>query len=219
MKTTNVETKKSNRGKRGGRDMSVGILEKLGIGVRPAAAPGPIADIVARAQRGDPAAFGELFRRHVEGVHRHLRFLVGPEEDVDDLVQLVFLNVYQSLAGFRGQAAFSTWLFRITINVARQEIRVRSRLRRLQSAVRDAEAVRRSHHDASQERQLASWQQIYEILDRLPVKKRETYILYMYEGYSLDEIARLVRSSVSTIGSRLQSARREILRILAEGRA
>jgi RNA polymerase sigma-70 factor (ECF subfamily) len=196
--------------------MTAGVLEKLGLGVRTEAAVDPVSEVVARAQRGDAAAFGELFRRHVDGVHRHLMFLIGREADVDDLVQLVFLNVFQSLRSFKGQSAFSTWLFRVTINVARQEIRVRTRLRRLATAVQDVSTVEVRRHDASQERQLASWQQIYEILDRLPYKKRETYILYMYEGYSLDEIARLVRSSVSTIGSRLQSARREILRILAE---
>jgi RNA polymerase sigma-70 factor (ECF subfamily) len=199
--------------------MSVGILEKLGVGVRRAAAADPVGEVVTRAKRGDPAAFGELFRRHVGGVHRHLLLLIGPDADIDDLVQLVFLNVFQSLHGFKGQAAFSTWLFRITINVARQELRVRKRLRRLATAVQDVKTVQSRQQDANQERQLASWQQIYEVLDRLSFKKRETYILYMYEGYSLDEIARLVRSSVSTIGSRLQSARREILRTLAERNA
>lgn len=196
--------------------MSVGVLEQSVVGVRAAAGVGPVAEVVARAQRGDAAAFGELFRRHVAGVHRHLQLLIGPDADVDDLVQMVFINVFHSLQGFRGQAAFSTWLFRITINVARQEIRARARLRRLAGAVQEAEVVRSGYHDPSQERRLASWQQIYEVLDRLPRKKRETYILYVYEGYSLEEIARLVRSSVSTVGSRLQSARREILRILAE---
>ena len=196
--------------------MAIGVLEKLGLRTPVAAAADPVREVVARARHGDPAAFGDLFRRYVDGVHRHISLLMGPDSDIDDLVQLVFINVFQSMGSFKGRSAFSTWLFRITINVARQEIRTRTRLRRLSAAFHEAEHARARHHEASQERRLASWQEIYAILDRLPVKKRETYILYTYEGYSLDEIAWMLGSSISTIGSRLQSARREILRILGE---
>jgi RNA polymerase sigma-70 factor, ECF subfamily len=197
------------------KTMSVGVLEKLGIGVRQRAKADPIAEIVARCQKGDPAAFRELFERHVAGVYRHLKLLIGPNEDVDDLLQLVFLNVFQSIKRFKGDAAFSTWLFRITINVARQEIRVRGRHRRLGSAIVDVGKVASVAARQTPESRLADWERIYEILDRLSPKKRETFVLYMYEGYSLEEISKLLGSSVSTIGSRLQAGRREILEALA----
>lgn len=198
--------------------MTAGVLEKLGIGVRSRAKPDPIAEVVARCRQGDPAAFRELFERHAAGVYRHLKVLIGPTEDVDDLMQLVFLNVFQSIRRFKGDSAFSTWLFRITINVARQEIRVRSRQRRLGAAIVEAGKVTNLSVGRTPESRLADWQHIYEILDRLSPKKRETFVLYMYEGYSLDEIARLLGSSVSTIGSRLQAGRREILEALAAER-
>jgi RNA polymerase sigma-70 factor (ECF subfamily) len=195
--------------------MSVGILERLGIGVRRRPKADPIAEVVARCKQGDPAAFRELFERHVTGVHRHLKLLIGPNEEVDDLIQLVFLNVFQSIKRFKGESAFSTWLFRITINVARQEIRVRGRHRRLSSAIVEVGKVSSTSVRQTPESRVANWERIYEILDRLSVKKRETFVLYMYEGYSLEEIARLLGSSVSTIGSRLQAGRREILEALA----
>jgi len=195
--------------------MSVGVLEKLGIRVKKKAKADPVKDLVARCQEGDPAAFREIFERHVFGVHRHLSLLMGPCEDVDDLVQLVFLNVFQSIRRFKGQSAFSTWLFRITINVARQEIRVRGRHRRLSTAVNEVGRIKGEAGRQTPENRLATWQQIYAMLDRLSPKKRETFILYMYEGYSLEEIASLLGSSVSTIGSRLQAGRKEILQILA----
>jgi RNA polymerase sigma-70 factor (ECF subfamily) len=197
--------------------MSVGVLERLGIGVRRKAKADPIAEVVARCKAGEAAAFRELFERHVAGVYRHLKLLIGPNEDVDDLAQLVFLNVFQSIARFKGDSAFSTWLFRITINVARQEIRVRGRQRRLSGAVADVSRVTGTSVRQTPEQRLANWEHIYEILDKLSPKKRETFILYMYEGYSLEEIARLLGSSVSTIGSRLQAGRREILDLLAGG--
>lgn len=217
---TNRKKGDKERGKtRRNKSMRVGVLENLGARARRKTKVDPVARIVERCQEGDPAAFRELFDRHVAGVHRHLSLLIGPSADVDDLVQLVFLNVFQSIARFRGQSAFSTWLFRITINVARQEIRVRGRHRRLSSALTEVSMVRGTSVRQTPENRLATWEKVYDVLDQISMKKRETFILYTYEGYSLEEIARLLGSSVSTIGSRLQSARKEILAILEQENA
>ena len=177
--------------------------------------------LVARAQSGDEAAFREIFDETVAGVHRHLCLLIGPGSDVEDLLQIVYLNVYNSIRRFRGKSAFSTWLFRITVNVARQEIRQRMRHRRLDTAVHEARRVQPLGSNQTPERTLTTHEEVYKVLDQLTPKKRETFILYMHQGYSLDEIARLLGSTVSTIGSRLQSARKEIVRLLEarEGRA
>ena len=173
-----------------------------------------IEQAVVRCQQGDAAAFQHIFREHVAGVHRHMNLLMGPDADLEDLVQLVFLNVFKSIGRFRGQSAFSTWLFRITVNVARQEIRVRGRVRRLKTAVSDVEKTRPKKEAKTPERELLTRQQIYRSLDKLSWKKRETFILYCYEGYSLDEISGLLDSTISTIGSRLQAARREIMAVI-----
>ena len=215
MATTNHKKGGRGGGNRRSKAMSEGVIAKAGVRSRKKTKADPCAEIVARCKRGDAAAFRELFDKHVAGVHRHLSLLIGPKEDVDDLVQLVFLNVFQSIGRFRGKSAFSTWLFRITINVARQEIRVRGRHRRLNTAINEATKVSGASVKQTPENRLSTWQQIYEVLDRLSPKKRETFILYMYEGYSLEEIANLLGSSVSTIGSRLQAGRKEILQILA----
>ena len=211
-KKANVHNARSNQKR---KPMSVGVLEKLGIVAKKKAKADPIKDIVDRCKAGDPYAFRQLFEKHVNGVHRHLSFLIGPHEDVDDLVQLVFLNVFQSIKRFKGNSAFSTWLFRVTINVARQEIRTRSRYRRLNGAIIEVNNVLGTTNTKTPERHLANWQQIYNVLDKISFKKRETFILYMYEGYSLEEIAELLGLPVSTIGSRLQAGRRELLNIIA----
>jgi RNA polymerase sigma factor (sigma-70 family) len=106
----------------------------------------------------------------------------------------------------------------VTINVARQEIRSKGRRRRLGEAANEVGEVNVVETKRTPERQLLVQQQIYGILDMLPYKKRETYILYVYEGYSLDEIATLLGSNTSTIGSRLQSARKQIVKLLASRR-
>ena len=127
-------------------------------------------------------------------------------------------NVFDAIKRFKGKSLFATWLFRITINVANQEIRQRGRRRRLDSALSEAHQVKAHVSVDTPEKTVQVQREVYEILDQLPLKKRETYILYMYEGYSLEEIADLLDSSVSTIGSRLQSARKEIVRILSHRR-
>ena len=194
------------------KDMTTGVLGKLGLAAK--SKPESVSSLVKRCQAGDTLAFQELFQRHVDGVHRHLSLLLGPQEDVDDLVQMVFLNVFQSIRKFRGASAFSTWLFRITINVARQEIRVRTRHRRLNAAVKEVNEVRGTSVRRTPESRLSNVQEVYDVLDKLSDKKRETFILYTYEGYSLQEIAELLDSTVSTIGSRLQAARKEVLSYL-----
>lgn len=200
-----------------GSEMDVGVLKKEGLIARRERRTDPMARVVERCQEGDPAAFRALYDRYAAGVHRHLCVLIGPGEDVDDLIQLVFLNVFQSIDRFKGRSAFSTWLFRITVNVARQEIRQRKRRRRLDAAVHEVSEVRGAGTRRNPEKQLSEWQEIYDVLDRLPPKKRETYVLYTYEGCSLSDIAQLLNSSISTIGSRLQSARKELLRALEGG--
>jgi RNA polymerase sigma-70 factor (ECF subfamily) len=196
-----------------------GAIEQTGATSRTSVGNDRTLELVARCKAGDQAAFRQLFDDHVAGVHRHLSFLLGPEPDVDDLVQLVFLNVFDAISDFRGNASFSTWLFRITINVANQEMRQRGRRRRLNLALTQAGYVGPSSTHHTPELRMHVEQQIYEVLDQLPVKKRETYILYMYEGYSLEEIADLLGASVSTIGSRLHAARKEIVKLLARRRS
>ena len=198
--------------------MHVGVLENIGIEAASPTKADRIEQLVARCKDGDQEAFRCIYEEFAAGVYRHLSILIGPGPDVDDLLQLVFLNVFNSLSRFKGKSAFSTWLFRVTINVARQEIRSKGRRRRLGEAVKAVDEGKGIETAGTPERQLVVQQQIYEILDMLPYKKRETYILYVYEGYSLDEIAALLGSTTSTIGSRLQSARKEIVKLLASRR-
>jgi RNA polymerase sigma-70 factor (ECF subfamily) len=214
--TTNRKKEVFNHGvKPGGKSVHAGVLQKIGVDTKRQVKADRTIRIVARCRQGDHSAFRELFDEYLGSVHRHLSLLIGPGSNVDDLVQLVFLNVFNSVGRFKGESAFSTWLFRITVNVARQEIRLKNRYRRLGQAVYDASKIRSQMIEYTPERRLDAEQQIYGVLSKLSAKKRESFILYTYEGYSLEEIAELLGSSVSTIGSRLQSARKEIISILA----
>lgn len=214
--TTNRKKEVFSHGvKPGEKNVQAGVLHKVGVDSKRQLKADRTQKIVARCRQGDHSAFRELFDEYLGSVNRHLSLLIGPGSDVDDLVQLVFLNVFNSIGRFKGESAFSTWLFRITVNVARQEIRLKNRYRRLGQAVYDASRIRSQTIEYTPERRMDAEQQIYSILNKLSAKKRESFILYAYEGYSLEEIAELLGSSVSTIGSRLQSARKEIINVLA----
>ena len=82
------------------------------------------ARLVARFQRGDEEAFDELVDRHRRRVYSLVRRLASPEE-ADDLAQEVFIAAYRALPGFRGDSAFSTWIYRIAVHVCSHHLRKR----------------------------------------------------------------------------------------------
>ena len=86
-------------------------------------------DLVKRAVQGDRRSFDDLYRLHVDGAHRLLTRIVGPVSEREDLIQQVFLEAFRGLAGFRGDAAFSTWIHRIVVHVAYRHLRKQRRLR------------------------------------------------------------------------------------------
>src|SRR5258706_2743328 len=74
-------------------------------------------EMVARCQKGDSAAFRQLFTRHRSEVARLVFRMIGPKAELEDIIQEVFLQVHRSLKDFRGQSKFTTWLHRVTVNV------------------------------------------------------------------------------------------------------
>src|SRR3712207_5632387 len=88
-----------------------------------------LAELVTAAQGGDRNAFDELVRRTYMDTFTLARRLVGNEEDAKDVVQDAYLRAYRSINNFRGDAQFSTWMYRITANCASTHLSKRSRRR------------------------------------------------------------------------------------------
>lgn len=172
--------------------------------------------IVRRAQGGDEAAFSELFRNHRGDVTRLVFRVLGPSADVDDVVQDVFVHVFRSLVNFRGESKFSTWLYRLTINVARMHLRRgRSRPRFADVAVpevsgEDEELGPDGETDRS--RRIGA---LYLLLDSLSEKKRTVLVLHDFEGMSPKEISELVDAPIMTVRTRLFYARKELYGAIA----
>lgn len=178
----------------------------------------PDAALIARAQRGDTAAFRQLFLRHREQVSRIVFRMIGPSADVEDVVQEVFLNVYRSLPSFRGDAKFSTWLYRLATNVTRMHLR-RGRSRPKFADVEVPEAPRESRPPDGPDEQIERAERVralYRLLEGLSEKKREVLILHDLEGVPAKEIAELSGIPVLTVRTRLFYARKELYAALAD---
>lgn len=167
-------------------------------------------------QRGESAAFEQLVERNQARVYSLLyRYLSGSSE-CEDLTQEVFLRVFKGAGRYVPTAKFSTWLYRITANVAFNRIRAQARGRPVRLEVegddadggypRAIEDVRQGVPDgAMSRRELA--EQVAAALERLPESQRMAIVLNKYEGMCYDEIARVLDCTTMAVKSLLSRAR------------
>ncbi len=172
--------------------------------------------LVERCQRGDAEAFRELFRAHRQDVTRLAQRMLGRKTDLEDIVQEVFLQVHRSIRDFRHGARFSTWLYRVTVNVVLMHRRAAKSRPIFGEAPEHVGAIdQRPRADEQLERQRRV-HAFHRLLDRLSEKKRLVFVLHELEGLAPGEIASIVGSPVLTVRTRLFYARRELLALLAE---
>lgn len=172
--------------------------------------------LIKRVIQQQPGAFDEFYYAYVDRVHRHLFTIVGPDGDLDDLVQQTFVQVYKNIKNFRAESSFSTWLHRVTVNVALQHLRKRSRWYRWESPelsipLREASAPEQPDEAFGRNEKLRL---LHHVLNRLKPKKRIAFVLYEIEGFTLEEISDLVDASVNTVAGRLRAARLEVRKAL-----
>jgi RNA polymerase sigma-70 factor (ECF subfamily) len=162
------------------------------------------ADLIQRWRRGECAAFEALVRRWQQPLARFLTRLVGRSELVQDLCQEVFLRVYLAAPRYREAGAFSTWLYRIALNVARDAGR---RRRHQPQPLAGSETTPDAGPGAAQlcERQELA-QAVAEAVAGLPPPLREALVLRHYEGLSFEEMSRLLQVPASTLKSRFAAA-------------
>jgi RNA polymerase sigma-70 factor (ECF subfamily) len=178
--------------------------------------PAGDADLVARARGGDRGAFDELVLRHEDRVFNMAFRMLGNADDALDLAQEVFLSAYRALGSFEGKALFSTWLYRVTVNRCRDEMRRRATVKHTRplplSAARDGDdpagdppARAASPADAAAVRE--SHALVAAAVAALPDDAREALVLRDVEGLSYEEIAEILGVPVGTVRSRLHRAR------------
>ncbi|MCB9556470.1 MAG: RNA polymerase sigma factor [Deltaproteobacteria bacterium] len=172
----------------------------------------PASDPLVQAARGgDNQALEQLFRRHADEVFRRITRLIGPDPDREDLVQEVFVAAFRGLPKFRGEASFSTWLYRIVVRVAYGHLK--RRRARGQQPLSETIVEKIVDSAASPEDKALKQQelnQVLELLDQLKPKKRIAFVLRVVDGLSLPEIGELVNATPATVGQRVRHAQHEL---------
>jgi len=177
---------------------------------RAGAAPSDEA-LVARAMRGDRRCFDELYERHVDTVWRWLTRLLGPDPDREDLAQQIFSEVFDRLDRFRGEARFRTFLYRIVVNVAVDQMKRRGRRLPFRAPAHLADEVpdpARTPEQSAEQSELVA--RAFDLLQRIKPKKRVAFLLRVIEGLSLEEIAEIVEASVPAVAQRIRHASIEL---------
>ena len=175
------------------------------------------ANLVDAAAGGDRRAFAELYRRHLDSVYARLTRVVGPVPERDDLVQQIFLDVYRALRRFRGDAAFSTFLHRIVLNVACEHLERRRRGRGRSEPLETRQLETLVAPGASPEqraRQREELARLFARLEELSPKRRAAFVLVAIECLPLEEAAVLLDANPAAIKQRVLEARRELGRAL-----
>jgi RNA polymerase sigma-70 factor (ECF subfamily) len=183
-------------------------------------------ELVERHRKGDPSAFLELVETYSNLLYNVAFRLTGNREDALDLQQEVLLKVYRSLGRFRGQASLRTWLYRITVNAARNRARWWNRVKRgtaysLDTAEEDRQppSERVADPRPGPEGQAYGSEikaRVQEGLGHLPPAQRAVVVLRDIEGLEYREIASTLEISLGTVKSRLARGREALRRQLAD---
>lgn len=197
--------------------------------LKPAAKAAGVPDdreLVRRGQNGDKEAFEELVRRHQHRVFAVAGGILRRREDVEDIAQQVFVKAYFSLKRFDQRAAFSTWLYKITVNECWDLLRkkkVRPLLYESDLSEEQAEqfsATERLDSGAQDiSDKLEAQQQVENLLQGLDERDRMMLILKEVEGFAIEEIAEILDLNANTVKVRLFRARRRIVNQVRKRRA
>jgi RNA polymerase sigma-70 factor (ECF subfamily) len=174
--------------------------------------------LIQRLKVGDHEAFEALFQRYVNTMYRQAIRLLGQQPEAEEVVQEVFLTVYEKVHAFREQSAFSTWLYRITVNAALSKLR---RRRRSEEFCLDEYLPRFRDDGHHLVRPVADWSNeleerlaseevqrlIQEAIEQLPPTDKAVVVLSDLDGLSDREIGAALGVSVGAVKSRLHRAR------------
>lgn len=174
--------------------------------------------ILAQARRGELDAFEELVRRYEKRVYAIALRSAGSPEDAADITQDVFLRAWRSIESFRGDSGFSTWLFRITMNICVDHARHRQTQPQTMALTNDEDEERPIHDTAPTPEEYLDnselGRELATALDEVSEEHRRIVLLRDVSGMSYTEIAEILEISEGTVKSRLARARIALRKVL-----
>jgi RNA polymerase sigma-70 factor (ECF subfamily) len=178
-------------------------------------------ELVARSMGGDLDSFNQLVLRWERPIYALAYRVIGREEDARDVCQETFMRAFRALGGFKGQAKFSSWLYRITLNLCRDWIR-RQRRQPIAQAPEGVDLLDLATESTPTEsiEDLVARREIGRAVQRamavLPDEQRTAIILKEYHGLTFQEIADLLDCPLSTVKTRLYQGLSVLRRQLAD---
>ncbi len=176
--------------------------------------------LVKRAQNGDQSAIAEIYRLHCRRIYSLCMRMVANQAEAEDLTQEIFLHAFRKIHTFRGEAAFSTWLYRLGVNIVLMQLRKKSH------PMVSFDELRRSNGDTTRRIEptdetdhvggMISRMLVQGAIDQLPSGFKRVIVLHDIEGYAHREIAELTGRSVGNSKSQLHKARQRLRELLTE---
>jgi len=171
--------------------------------------------LLEACRAGEAQALDRFYRTHVDRVTGVIGRLVGTTPDLEDLVQATFVEAFGSLARFRGESSLSTWVIRIGVHVAihhlRRGVRRPVPLEVLPDRDEPVDPRTPADHDLDARRVA---RRMDRLLNCISPKRRVALVLYVVEGYSVDEVAALTGTTRAAAKSRIWLARRQLLKLV-----
>lgn len=212
------------RFRRTGKDIRRGTGKKRG--------PGSMNDMVAkqagRMKRGDEEAFDWLYSEYVGKLYRMAFFITGNQADSEDVVQETFVKCYLRKDSIRDEQAFEAWLYQILVRTAWKNQKRKKSDFSLDEITEgeDADSAmgqwiqtdRKAAQPLEQVLKEEEYQRIGQAIRKLEWRQRTVVMLYYFNDMSVEEIARVTRSFAGTVKSRLFKARKNLRKMLDEGR-
>lgn len=171
-------------------------------------------EIITKVQKGNIQAFDSLVLKYQYKVFRIIARYISDPGEILDITQETFIKAFKSIAHFRGDSSFYTWLYRIAVNTAKNQLMSQEKhLQNLNYEITDMEQYASRHNikECSTPEKLLICDEmehmLYHIIEELPQELKTTIMLREIEGLTYDEIAMVVNCPVGTVRSRIFRAR------------
>ena len=178
-------------------------------------------ELVAQSKRGDTESFNQLVKRWERPIYALAYRTLGREEDARDVAQETFLRAFRALPGFKGDAKFSSWIYRIALNLCRDWMRRHRRAPTVDVPEGvDIHELSVDKPEVTSVEELASRAELSRAVEaamaKLPAEQRTAIILKEYQGLTFQEVAELMNCPLSTAKTRLYQGLSTLRRYLAE---
>ena len=176
------------------------------------------AQLIDEVGKGNQAAFDILFSKYNNKLYASLLAFTKSQELAEDLTQKTFIRVWKKIETFRGDSSLFTWIYRIAINLAKNEFSSKqAKNQGITDNIDDTYDLESSvSSPESHAIELESMQAVMDFIASLPTDLREAISLREFDGRSYDEIAQITGSPIGTVRSRIFRAREEILNFMKE---